>query len=490
MERWSYISLLFVALLFGSTQQLRSAEGALRLRLNCKAAIECGAISKGDTIAIKGFTWGELSTAPLSYGIVKGRSIILTLQNAKCGEYVVELRRSAGGSSGVSAEDGINGASVEDGSNGASAAGGRVRNVMEFFVSDAESHREEKYAISYKNDAFYAQALEGAAENGLLAELNASIRDFSAGTIGNKQAKEALDSIYSKALASDSSALFTSLCRLSLDNRCRSVRYIRSVLPLEDPRVLYTNFVKSSVESYLKSLERNSTEALTFIAEDLVQSAHSTLKPYIALQIFNLFKEAEIMGQEAVAVEIAKRYLLNDKSGSIEEMLGYETYFGIMAFVQMNEHSLIGMQAPQIELPDSLGCLHSIPECGEGADDASPFLQLFYFYTSNCSSCRATTPLLAELLQRYEGIPIRIYAIFTGSNRSEWMNESAKFSLIKNPLVERIDLWDPEVESNFPLLYGVISTPQMLLTTDKGIIVGRRLTPKSLEQLLEAINEN
>ena len=463
MERWSYISLLFVALLFGSTQQLRSAEGALRLRLNCKAAIECGAISKGDTIAIKGFTWGELSTAPLSYGIVKGRSIILTLQNAKCGEYVVELRRRAGG---------------------------RVRNVMEFFVSEAESHREEKYAISYKNDAFYAQALEGAAENGLLAELNASIRDFSAGTIGNKQAKEALDSIYSKALASDSSALFTLLCRLSLDNRCRSVRYIRSVLPLEDPRVLYTNFVKSSVESYLKSLERNSTEALTFIAEDLVQSAHSTLKPYIALQIFNLFKEAEIMGQEAVAVEIAKRYLLNDKSGSIEEMLGYEAYFGIMAFVQMNEHSLIGMQAPQIELPDSLGCLHSIPECGEGADDASPFLQLFYFYTSNCSSCRATTPLLAELLQRYSGIPIKIYAIFTGSSRGEWMSECAKFSLIKNPLVERIDLWDPEVESNFPLLYGVISTPQMLLTTDKGIIVGRRLTPKSLEQLLEAINEN
>ena len=463
MERWSYISLLFVALLFGSTQQLRSAEGAFRLRLNCKAAIECGAISKGDTIAIKGFTWGELSTAPLSYGIVKGRSIILTLQNAKCGEYVVELRRRAGG---------------------------RVRNVMEFFVSDAESHREEKYAISYKNDAFYAQALEGAAENGLLAELNASIRDYAAGKIDNGQAKEALDSIYSKALASDSSALFTSLCRLSLDNRCRSVRYIRSVLPLEDPRVLYTNFVKSSVESYLKSLERNSTEALTFIAEDLVQSAHSTLKPYIALQIFNLFKEAEIMGQEAVAVEIAKRYLLNDKSGSIEEKLGYETYFGIMAFVQMNEHSLIGMQAPQIELPDSLGCLHSIPECGEGADEASPFLQLFYFYTSNCSSCRATTPLLAELLQRYSGIPIKIYAIFTGSSRGEWMSECAKFSLIKNPLVERIDLWDPEVESNFPLLYGVISTPQMLLTTDKGIIVGRRLTPKSLEQLLEAINEN
>ena len=463
MERWSYISLLFVALLFGSTQQLRSAEGAFRLRLNCKAAIECGAISKGDTIAIKGFTWGELSTAPLSYGIVKGRSIILTLQNAKCGEYVVELRRRAGG---------------------------RVRNIMEFFVSEAESHREEKYAISYKNDAFYAQALEGAAENGLLAELNASIRDFSAGTSGNKQAKEALDSIYSKALASDSSALFTSLCRLSLDNRCRSVRYIRSVLPLEDPRVLYTNFVKSSVQSYLKSLERNSTEALTFIAEDLVQSAHSTLKPYIALQIFNLFKEAEIMGQEAVAVEIAKRYLLNDESGSIEEMLGYETYFGIMAFVQMNEHSLIGMQAPQIELPDSLGCLHSIPECGVGADEVSPFLQLFYFYTSNCSSCRATTPLLAELLQRYSGIPIKIYAIFTGSSRGEWMSECAKFSLIKNPLVERIDLWDPEVESNFPLLYGVISTPQMLLTTDKGIIVGRRLTPKSLEQLLEAINEN
>lgn len=463
MERWSYISLLFVALLFGSTQQLRSAEGAFRLRLNCKAAIECGAISKGDTIAIKGFTWGELSTAPLSYGIVKGRSIILTLQNAKCGEYVVELRKRAGG---------------------------RVRNVMEFFVSDAESHREEHYSISYKNDAFYAQELEGAAENGLLAELNASIRDFSAGIIGNKEAKDALDSIYSKALASDSSALFTSLCRLSLDNRCRSVRYIRSVLPLEDPRVLYTNFVKSSVESYLKSLERNSTEALTFIAEDLVQSAHSTLKPYIALQIFNLFKEAEIMGQEAVAVEIAKRYLLNDKSGSIEEMLGYETYFGIMAFVQMNEHSLIGMQAPQIELPDSLGCLHSIPECGEGADEASPSLQFFYFYTSNCSSCRATTPLLAELLQRYSGIPIKIYAIFTGSNRSEWMSECAKFSLIKNPLVERIDLWDPEVESNFPLLYGVISTPQMLLATDKGIIVGRRLTPKSLEQLLEAINEN
>lgn len=468
MGRGCKIWFLTIAALLAGSLHLLSAEPLFKLRLDCKEALACGAISKGDTIVVRSLLWGEPSRKPAAYCIAGRGSVTLPMRNPAAGEYVVELRRASAAKS----------------------------NLMEFFISKPGESRMERYSISFKDDKFLCSQSAGSAENRLLALLNSAMRQFFSGALAPDAAKSRLDSIYAESLklpkSSAGEALFTQLCRLTLDKESGRAKHIRYTLPLDDPRLLHTNFGKTAVDSYLKAVEYNSTENLLYIADELVRSSCKELRPYIALQIFERFKESEIMGHEGVAVEIAKRYLLEDQDGMQENssLPDYDKEFEVRAFVQMNENSLIGMQAPVIELADTSGTLCPLPLQNAAGAAGEAALQLFYFYAPDCSTCRLVTPLLLGLLQRYKGVPIHFYAIFTGDKREVWMEEIKRMKALENPLVERRDFWDPKVESNYPLLYGVISTPQMLLTTDKGVIIGRRLTPSGLEQLLKAINEN
>ena len=62
-----------------------------------------------------------------------------------------------------------------------------------------------------------------------------------------------------------------------------------------------------------------------------------------------------------------------------------------------------------------------------------------------------------------------------------------EYDVMEHPYKQLI-VWDPEAESSYHLLYGVLSTPKLFLIDRHGVIVGRNLDAGSLRQLLDSFS--
>ena len=68
------------------------------------------------------------------------------------------------------------------------------------------------------------------------------------------------------------------------------------------------------------------------------------------------------------------------------------------------------------------------------------------------------------------------------SSRKAWRQFRCSFK-VKNPLVKVVHLWDPEIDSDYLRLYGVISTPKLYMVSSRGEIIGRRLEVENLHEM-------
>ena len=190
----------------------------------------------------------------------------------------------------------------------------------------------------------------------------------------------------------------------------------------------------------------------------------SLVRQYTALKIYDHYLKSKIMGDDAVAVHVAREWFLSGKV----KMKSEEDAFHAQLFVQFNENSLIGSQAPVLTLfaPDSTR--QYVPQKGG--------YSVLYFYDAGCATCKRETPKLLGLTESGK-YPITVYAIYVGASKEEWEN----WRKGKDAFVH---LWDPEVSSNWQLLYGVLQTPKMYLVNPEGVIVGRGLDASALDILL------
>ena len=75
------------------------------------------------------------------------------------------------------------------------------------------------------------------------------------------------------------------------------------------------------------------------------------------------------------------------------------------------------------------------------------------------------------------------YAVYCGSDRKSWRQFRREFKL-RNPNITVHHLWDPEMESDYQMRYAVLGTPRVYLVEPGGSILGRRLEPESIKELL------
>ena len=201
----------------------------------------------------------------------------------------------------------------------------------------------------------------------------------------------------------------------------------------------------------------------------------------IAYYIYRYYRESRIMGYDEIAIYVADNYFLNGKYKLPDE----ETRLEMRLFADANRRSLIGMRAPVLTMQDPAGNDVSFPE---GEQD----YYILYFYDDECPGCQRMTPTLMQYLSRSdEDINFTVYMVYTQDDRERWMDYVAKvihpFNLPDN--VTLVNLWDPEMSSDFLTAYGVISTPKLFLVDRNGVIIGRELTPTALSQVVE-LNES
>ena len=224
----------------------------------------------------------------------------------------------------------------------------------------------------------------------------------------------------------------------------------------------------AKLDQYFLALSGESASVQNEECDFLIETCQDSLvRQYTALKIYDHYLKSRIMGDDAVAVHVARKWFL---SGAVA-MKTEEDLFHAQLFVQFNESSLIGSPAPALTLfaPDSSRM--RIPLKKEGQ------YSILYFYDTGCSTCKRETPKLQEIAEKSQ-YPVTYYAVYTGASAQEWSAWQEGKDCFTH-------LWDPEVSSNWQMLYGVLQTPKLFLVNPDGVIVGRGLDSGALELLLK-----
>ena len=132
-----------------------------------------------------------------------------------------------------------------------------------------------------------------------------------------------------------------------------------------------TATAKAKVEQYLRMIQYSHTDTILAKVNNLINAGDDEqTKSFMAYTAYNFFYNSPLMGQEGIAVKIAQEWFLNDKLPWPNQ----EGKFMLKAFVEFNKHSLIGMEAPELELQDSSGRKISL-------NSLQAEYTILYFYT-------------------------------------------------------------------------------------------------------------
>ena len=201
----------------------------------------------------------------------------------------------------------------------------------------------------------------------------------------------------------------------------------------------------AKLEQYFAALAGEPAQVQNSECDFLIESCKDSLvRQYVTLKIYDHYLRSKIMGDDAVAVHVATKWLLSGKvpMHSEEDLRNADIY------ATFNRSSLIGTTAPKAVLKDRSGANVQVPVKGE--------YTVLYFYAPDCSTCKAETKALDAFVASGQ-YPFKVVAV---------------------------NVNDPGRDEDWQMNYGVLKTPWMFLIGPDGKIIGRGLDTPSLKILL------
>ena len=240
-----------------------------------------------------------------------------------------------------------------------------------------------------------------------------------------------------------------------------------------DPVV--TEELDARMDEYFAALERESIQVKLEECDFMLEScADSLVRQYVAVRIYDHYLGSKVMGDEAVAVHMVDDWFTPGKVAMYSDL----DLLNAKVYAQFHRRSLLGMEAPALALRGLDGSAVSTPAAGA--------VSVLFFYDTSCSKCKLELLKLREYLPRLE-VPLEFFAVYTGAFEEQWKDFLEVRWDFECPFVNVHHAWDPELESNFQMLYGVLQTPQMLLIDAGGTIIGRSLDTEALAKLLPTV---
>lgn len=228
----------------------------------------------------------------------------------------------------------------------------------------------------------------------------------------------------------------------------------------------------AKIDEYLSTLESEPLDVKEEECDFMIEStSDSLLRQYVAIRLYDHYLNSPVMGDEAVSIHLTDSWFTPGKVSfkSDIELVNAQIY------ADFNRQSLLGCQAPELEMFTVDSTLMKV---------SFSRYSVLYFYDTDCSRCRVESVFLKPLLSR-KNWPVDFYAIYTGVNKASWMQWIGEKLDFDAPQTRLINLWDPEIVSDYQMKYGVLSTPRMFLVNPEGRIVGRGMDHNALEQLLD-----
>src|SRR5690606_13615954 len=190
--------------------------------------------------------------------------------------------------------------------------------------------------------------------------------------------------------------------------------------------------------------------------------------------IFNTYREAKVIGMDAVYVHIAEQYIATGKAPWIEE----QEKAAVLAAVGKIAPTLIGKIAPDFTVQRTDGSpvsLHGIQ---------SPYTILL-FWSPDCGHCQQSMPALKDFYARYKEKGVSMFAVCTKINEKE---KDCRAYAAQQGLDAWITASDQQAgSSRVRTLYNLTSTPKIYVLDKDKRILAKDLGADHLAEVMERL---
>lgn len=207
------------------------------------------------------------------------------------------------------------------------------------------------------------------------------------------------------------------------------------------------------------------------------ESGDSLMFQYTASHLLYYFESSEIMGYDAIFVDIAEKWYLSGKA------FWADTAFmnKLRPAVEKQSVTLIGY--PAIDLKR----MQTVDEKYMSLYQVDADYTILVFYEPSCGHCKKEVP---ALMQQYRDslkvMNVKVFAVYDQYDRAEWEE------FIKNKDLNEegwINVWDgPYPHSGFRKSYNIVTTPSLFILDRNKKIIAKRLSVESIKGFLDYEN--
>jgi hypothetical protein len=260
-----------------------------------------------------------------------------------------------------------------------------------------------------------------------------------------------------------------------------------------DGRLLRTPLYEEKIMNYLEKVVIQIPDTLIKEVDFLLEGAltDSVLFRYLLVTLFNYYGNSNIMGLDAVQVHLAEKYYLQS-AWWIDDTFRNE----LKERVAILKPLIIGSLAPNIELlfvpaehfkaAENDTTLKSYPHAGTlmKIHDLPAEYTILLFWEANCSHCKKAVPKMYSIYKEQlepQGIKlISISTLFGEDGKVKWVD-----FVNTHGLYDWMNAWNP-YDFQYKVQYDIRTTPQIFILDKNKKIIGKRIGPEQVPELIEA----
>ena len=241
-------------------------------------------------------------------------------------------------------------------------------------------------------------------------------------------------------------------------------------IDFSDKKILRTPNFHSKVEEYLEKMTVKHPDSIISSVHVVIEKAKANdeVFRYCVVNLTSKYETSNIMGMDAVFVDLADNYYLSGDAFWADSALIAK----ISDRVARIKPNLIGAQAPQMVLLDTLMKPRSLYSM-----NADYFV--LYFYDPDCGHCKKKTPALKSLYDsKLKSMGVEVVAANIKKDVDKWKK------YVKEQKMNWVNLADPKVRSNFRYEYNLETTPIIYVLDNQKKIIAKKLDVDQLEEFI------
>jgi thiol-disulfide isomerase/thioredoxin len=241
-------------------------------------------------------------------------------------------------------------------------------------------------------------------------------------------------------------------------------------IDLTDDRLLRTPILYARLNTFFTNVIIQAPDSINKEIDKIIKKCESNYKVYqfVAVYLFNHFRESEIMGHDAVMVKLADDIYLSGKADWVSK----EFKDDLRKQIDLIRPNLIGRKAPNLVMDSYKGIFVSLY-------DIQKDFTILYFWEPDCGHCKEATPKLKAWYEKVKNNGIEVFAVCTQSDKQKWTK------YIEENNLTWINGWDPQRSSHFDSLYNVQSTPMVYILDKNKTIIAKKLSVEDIGPFID-----